>query len=352
MESGVTFLGSGGTAVPLKLRRLSGKRSTEKQSTGFSGSPFRNLRQSTAWDSAKEYRPLYLVENWRLQSPLERDSNAEPLPPLSLGLDLSSESKEREPIGVNQDVEDQPAPSNLSDSTNRDADSALLQDRVLIEAKTSFVIEEFGDSDYEEFDSDANSVIRPHHYEDGESDRASPVKLATVNSSHVNTNVQSDLYDLNFKSDEGEEETLAWLEMKRAEKRRKRWSSGGMQKRTLAQSNGSDTDDEDLQPIIFEGANEAGSSARRLRRRVTGRKTTLVFDDPPPRIEEEEKPGSSNEPVESDAMDRPRDSSPHIDYMDEEERHAWLESREEERKKKSSKKRRLSEEAEPDEYAT
>jgi hypothetical protein len=158
MESGVTCLGYGGTAVPLKLRRLSGKRSTEKQSTGFSGSPFRNLRQSTAWDSAKEYRPLYLVENWRRQSPLEGGSNAEPLPPLSLGLDLSSESKEREPIGVNQDVEDQPPPSNLFDSTNRYADSALLQNRILIEAKTSFVIQEFGDSDYEEFDSDANSV--------------------------------------------------------------------------------------------------------------------------------------------------------------------------------------------------
>lgn len=80
------------------------------------------------------------------------------------------------------------------------------------------------------------------------------------------------------------------------EKRRKRRSSSSVYKRSLAESIGSDNDDEDIQPVLFEGANEAGSSARRLRRKV-GDRTSLIFDDPPARIEELEEPESCEEVV-------------------------------------------------------
>ncbi len=140
--------------------------------------------------------------------------------------------------------------------------------------------------------------------------------------------------------------------MMRAKKRRKRKSSSSVQKRTLAQSIGSDSTDEDLQPMEL-NAPEAGSSARQLRRRVAGKITTLVFDGPPARVEEEEEPETSNESFEVDLVDSSVDLLPDIDYWDKEERHACLESTEEERKKgKSKQKRTLSEEAEPEEYAT
>lgn len=98
-----------------------------------------------------------------------------------------------------------------------------------------------------------------------------------------------------------EEEREAWVKAKRAQRQRNRRSSGAT-KRTLTQSIGSDTDDEDLQPVTFE-ANEAGSSARRLRRKV-GDRTSLVFDDPPPRIDEvDEGPESCEEVVEIEEDD-------------------------------------------------
>lgn len=95
---------------------------------------------------------------------------------------------------------------------------------------------------------------------------------------------------------EGEEEHEAFKLAERARKKlqRKRRSSGT--KRNLAQSIGSDTDDEDLQPVTLEGINEAGSSARRLRRRV-GERASLIFDDPPERIEEVDEGGESCEEV-------------------------------------------------------
>jgi hypothetical protein len=114
-----------------------------------------------------------------------------------------------------------------------------------------------------------------------------------------------------------EDNTEEWLKHMRREARRKRRSSGrirasgddnqdkksekpgssnSVQKRTLSESIGSDTDDEDLQPVTFLGANEVGSSARRLRRKV-GERSSLIFDDPP-RIAEAEEPESCEEVVE------------------------------------------------------
>ncbi|KAH9208894.1 hypothetical protein DL95DRAFT_449616 [Leptodontidium sp. 2 PMI_412] len=74
-------------------------------------------------------------------------------------------------------------------------------------------------------------------------------------------------------SDEGR----AWLKVNRQARRRMRRSSKSVRKRTLAQSIGSSSDDEDIVPAVFERTNEAGRSAR-LRRKIAGERTGLLFD--------------------------------------------------------------------------
>lgn len=167
------------------------------------------------------------------------------------------------------------------------------QTRVVEEHAANFTVEEFGESDYDEFDSnDEENIIRPHQYEDAESDQAH-----SAMGSEIDSRILSDFRNLGC----GEQDLLAdreaWLEAKRAEKRRKRRSSGSVKKRTLSQSIGSDSDDEDLQPVQLD-ANEAGSSARRLRRKLAGDRTSLTFEDPPPIIPEIEEPESCEEVVE------------------------------------------------------
>ncbi|TVY54139.1 hypothetical protein LCER1_G006354 [Lachnellula cervina] len=172
-----------------------------------------------------------------------------------------------------------------------------LNNRTII-ADANFTLEEFGDSDYEDFDSDDESVIRPHQYEDAESDRAPSIKAAPRND--LPHKLYTGIRNMNCETPDilgPELDREAWVKKVQAEKRRKRRSSGSVQKRTFSQSIGSDTDEEDVQPV-FEGANEAGSSARRLRRKADNERISLIFDDPPPRIDELEEPESCEEVVE------------------------------------------------------
>ncbi|KAG9243631.1 hypothetical protein BJ878DRAFT_110378 [Calycina marina] len=164
--------------------------------------------------------------------------------------------------------------------------------------KGDLVVEEFAQEDYEAFDSDAESILRPHQYEDADSERA----RSTRGSNRGSTKAVSPPRDLdpnilygisNLDCDSEVDEREAWLASERAMRRRKRRSSG-FSKRSHAQSVGSDTDDDDILPKL-EGINEAGSSARRLRRKVAGDKSSLIFDDPPPRIDELDEPESSEE---------------------------------------------------------
>jgi hypothetical protein len=155
-------------------------------------------------------------------------------------------------------------------------------------------LKEFDDDDYQAFDSDAESIIRPHQYEDAESDHAHSARGISPGRD-IDPAILHQMGDLHCDEATALEDREAWLEKHREERRRKRRSSGSVQKRSLAQSIGSDTDDEDLQPVHFD-ANEAGSSARRLRRKVLGE--SLIFDDPPPRIEELEEPESCEEIVD------------------------------------------------------
>jgi hypothetical protein len=154
--------------------------------------------------------------------------------------------------------------------------------RTKIVTEGNFTLEEFNESAYEEWESGDEDVIRPYQYEDADSEKAQSVKSSGGRrKSDLDPRILDGIRDLGCGAQEDAHE--AWVKAERQRKKWKRRSSGT--KRTLTQSIGSDTDDEDLQPVMFDGANEAGSSARRLRRKV-GERSSLIFDDPPPRIEE------------------------------------------------------------------
>jgi hypothetical protein len=154
--------------------------------------------------------------------------------------------------------------------------------RTKIVTESNFTLEEFNESAYEEWESGDEDVIRPYQYEDADSEKAQSVKSSGGRrKSDLDPRILDGIRDLGCGDQEEAREE--WVRAERARKKWKRRSSGT--KRTLTQSIGSDTDDEDLQPVMFDGANEAGSSARRLRRKV-GERSSLIFDDPPPRIEE------------------------------------------------------------------
>ncbi|CZT01269.1 uncharacterized protein RAG0_09008 [Rhynchosporium agropyri] len=159
----------------------------------------------------------------------------------------------------------------------------------------NFILEEICEEEYEDWDSDDEDVIRPHQYEDAESDRAASVR--SMPRSEIDPRVLTDFQNLQCENEDLEGVREIWLEKRREEKRRKRRSSGSVQKRTISQSIGSDTDEEDLKPITFEDSNEIGSSARRLRRKTKGERMSLVFDDPPPRIDEEDEGPESVEEI-------------------------------------------------------
>ena len=214
-------------------------------------------------------------------------------------LDLSPRSSSPDSSHNLSESEDSAPGRSRSSSVEAISESRPKLARVKIVKEGNFTVEEFRESDYEGFDSDCESVLRPHQYEDAESEKARSTRASSPRH-ELDDKVVNGLRDLDCGTDENaeEEEREAWLEKQREERRRKRRSSGSVQKRSLAQSIGSDTDDEDLQPVVFDGANEAGSSARRLRRKVGGERTSLIFDDPPVgRIEEVEEPDSCEEGV-------------------------------------------------------
>jgi hypothetical protein len=179
---------------------------------------------------------------------------------------------------------------------------SVAQTKIVTEG--NFSIEEIDECDYEGFDLHCEPVLRPHEYEDAESEKARSTRASSPRH-ELNDIMVKELksLDCDLGNRDAEDEREAWLEKPR-EKRRARRSSGSVQKRTLSQSIGSDTDDDDLRPVTFEGANEAGSSARRLRRKM-GERTSLIFDDPPVgRIEEVEEPESCEEEKRSKDQER------------------------------------------------
>lgn len=161
--------------------------------------------------------------------------------------------------------------------------------RYRVRSEGNFTIEEVRDSDVHFDSDDAISVVHPDHYEDAESDCARD-RLSNLTASDLDARMLAkglEKLDCNNHSDERE----AWLKKERKQRRIKRLSSGSHHKRTISQSIGSDTDEEDLQQV---DATEAGSSARRLRRK-TGDRASLIFSDPPQMIVEQNEPESDDE---------------------------------------------------------
>ncbi|KAK3941316.1 hypothetical protein QBC46DRAFT_103833 [Diplogelasinospora grovesii] len=164
-----------------------------------------------------------------------------------------------------------------------------------IVTQAAFTVEEM--SDFSGSDEERLDVVRPDAIEYAESDRES--RARSRNPPEIDQTVMYNLGNLNC-SDESDETDIdeadyrEFLLKQRAERRRKRMTSGSIGKRTISESIGSDTDLEDLKPF-FLGADEVGSSARRLRRRLGDRRSLLFQDPPPPRIEELEEPDSSDD---------------------------------------------------------
>ncbi|OBT87377.1 hypothetical protein VE02_04174 [Pseudogymnoascus sp. 03VT05] len=167
----------------------------------------------------------------------------------------------------------------------------------------NFILSSLHDTDSSDSDDDDLSVILPDHYSDAASSRAPSEHSSSDTSEHTprtpapadaKATRLADKFELLACAPRDDHD--AWMSKQRLLKRMKRLSSGSIHKRTLSQSIGSETDDEDIKPY---DANEIGASASGLRRlrRKTGERLSLIFDDPPQRIVECEEPESGEDEV-------------------------------------------------------
>jgi hypothetical protein len=167
---------------------------------------------------------------------------------------------------------------------------------------------QFAELAYEEWESGDEDVIRPYQYEDAESEKACSVKSSGGRSKTDLDAILDGVRGLSYGNGE-EDEYERWLQRERTRKMSKRRSSGT--KRTITESVGSDTDNEDFQSAMLEGVNELGSSARRLRRKV-GERSSLIFD--PPSIKEvDEEPENYEEVVEIEDNDEDGGNGQYVD---------------------------------------
>ena len=226
-----------------------------------------------------------------------------------LDLELSPRSSSHASTAVSDGGDDEPdSPRPRSPTSSIGLQPTLTASKPRIVTQANFTVEEFGQEDYDAFDSEAESILRPHQYEDADSELARSARGSTRGSTRavsptreLDPNILHGISRLDCSDEEDNErkalesEREVWLESER-EKRRRRRRSSGVSKRSHAQSIGSDTDDEDILPKI-EGINDVGSSARRLRRKFAGERGSMIFDDPPAPIHELEEPESCEELV-------------------------------------------------------
>jgi hypothetical protein len=125
-----------------------------------------------------------------------------------------------------------------------------------------------------------------HHFTDGFEDEAALERH--TQEEHVNPTRKRNALD-NFDFNHNNDEREAWIKVQR----KKRLNSRSTCKRTLSESIGSDTDDEDLQHV---NASQASSGERRLRRRKADG-PSLIFDDAPQVILEADEPQSGDDVV-------------------------------------------------------
>lgn len=230
---------------------------------------------------------------------------------------------------------------------NMEEDSAERHDRgrrrrSTIKASSNFVLEympsrsqDRGSEKLLEQDAESLPVIHPDQYSDAETapsrdhsigihnpeksikSRIRPPSLnetfpiyhehGNLETDTTNTDIQSTLdrhmlESLSALHCSSDDEREAWIRRRKRENRQKRFCLGS-QKRSIAQSIGSATDEEDLHGdavSVVGGVGDecgvgVGPSTRRLRRRTVGEGKTrkrgiLLFEDPPRRIIEMEEP--------------------------------------------------------------
>lgn len=141
--------------------------------------------------------------------------------------------------------------------------------------------------EWDDFDlnSFCETYVEPGHEEDAKSDNdrdKHPAPTANELDAPITADAL-DNFDFNHNNDERDARIYA--------QRKKRLNSRSIYKRTLSQSIGSDTDDEDLQHV---NASETSSSERRLRRRKADG-PSLIFDNAPQIILEEDEPQSGDD---------------------------------------------------------
>ncbi|KAL1884129.1 hypothetical protein VTK73DRAFT_6798 [Phialemonium thermophilum] len=170
-----------------------------------------------------------------------------------------------------------------------------------IATHATFTVEELSERD--DSADDELEVVRPYTIEDADSERS---RSRSRNPPEIDRTVMYKFQHLDCddsssdETDLDETECQEYLKELRAEKRKKRLSSGSIGKRTISESIGSDTDREDMR--VFLGVDQVGSSARRLRRKLN--RHSLQFSDPPlPRIDQmEEPPTSDDEFLDDEAL--------------------------------------------------
>jgi len=211
--------------------------------------------------------------------------------------DVSSESSSESDQAINSDGE--ASEPEVESHSELAASVRLTSVHVrAVDEETDFTVEEISENDMG-YDTDTEPV-RPDHIEDAESEKGSQ--------DSTETDLVQQLESLNCSNISGQRD-FEEARLLRFRQRRKRWSKGGSNKRTHDESIGSDTDDDDIEPL---DANQVGSSARRLRRRTQGPedkpRTSLLFNDPPAEIEELKYLDDDRDepsPITSDRSGRP-----------------------------------------------
>jgi len=143
-----------------------------------------------------------------------------------------------------------------------------------LDDQTEIQVEEMSENDMG-YDTDTEA-LQPDYIEDADSE------IGCQRTPETEHTLADQLRGLNCDDIPGRRE-FEQAQQSRRERRRNRWSKGGSNKRSHAESD----DDAVFEPL---DANQVGSCARRLRRRTQGPddkpRKSLLFDDPPKELEE------------------------------------------------------------------
>lgn len=183
--------------------------------------------------------------------------------------------------GDNEDIEDEDSEAEL-ESRNETSDHRRPSIVRHFDEQTDFTLVEVSENDMD-FDSETE-VVRPDQTEDAESE----VEVLEGEGKDL-IDALKQLYCDPEAQEKAQEFEAA--QQKKYYRKKKRWSIGGIKKRSHADSVGSDSSSNaDIDPL--EDFHQLGSSARRLRRRTQGPadaerpRTSLLFEDPPKELEE------------------------------------------------------------------